>query len=331
MDGSNRRVGKKVGGVLQQGWLYAGQLAPVAELDADNRVVARFVYASKSNVPDYMVKGGITYRFITDQLGSVRLVVNSQTGEIAQQLRYDEFGVVLENTNPGFQPFGFAGGLYDTDTGLVRFGARDYDPHTGRWTSKDPIRFGGGDSNLYGYVLGDPVNFIDPTGEVLYFIGRVLAGAFIVGGSDLFYQMVVEGKSWNCVDKVQLAFATAAGALGGAGLDKYLKLRDASKFNVSKEQVGKKLGRHVEDFGGNPANSADRQAVINRINQIGRKPDKVVAGTFRGQGPNGTRGPVKFYIQGSDVVVTKPSGEFVTILKDGINNTSVKNALNGAI
>ena len=83
-----------------------------------------------------MVKGGITYRFITDQLGSVRLVVNSQTGEIAQQLRYDEFGVVLEDTNPGFQPFGFAGGLYDSDTGLVRFGARDYDPHTGRWTSK---------------------------------------------------------------------------------------------------------------------------------------------------------------------------------------------------
>ncbi len=68
VDGSNRRVGKKVGGVLQQGWLYAGQLAPVAELDADNRVVARFVYASKVNVPDYMVKGGITYRFITEQL-----------------------------------------------------------------------------------------------------------------------------------------------------------------------------------------------------------------------------------------------------------------------
>ena len=59
---------KKVGGVLQQGWLHAGQLAPVVELDADNQVVARFVYASKSNVPDYMVKGGITYRFITKQL-----------------------------------------------------------------------------------------------------------------------------------------------------------------------------------------------------------------------------------------------------------------------
>jgi hypothetical protein len=36
VDGNNRRVGKKVGGVLQQGWLYAGQLAPVAELDANS-------------------------------------------------------------------------------------------------------------------------------------------------------------------------------------------------------------------------------------------------------------------------------------------------------
>lgn len=66
VDGNNRRVGKKVGGVLQQGWLCADQLAPVAELDADNRVVARFVYASKSNVPDCMATGGCTYRFITE-------------------------------------------------------------------------------------------------------------------------------------------------------------------------------------------------------------------------------------------------------------------------
>jgi RHS repeat-associated protein len=57
---------------------------------------------------------------------------------------FDEFGNVLTDTNPGFQPFGFAGGIYDGDTGLVRFGARDYDPQTGRWTAKDPVGFLGG-------------------------------------------------------------------------------------------------------------------------------------------------------------------------------------------
>ena len=61
-------------------------------------------------------------------------------------------------------PFGFAGGLYDPDTALTHFGFREYDAYTGKWTSKAPILFAGGDSNLYGYVLGDPVNLIDPAG-----------------------------------------------------------------------------------------------------------------------------------------------------------------------
>ncbi|MDR1008396.1 MAG: hypothetical protein LBL65_07570 [Campylobacteraceae bacterium] len=54
--------------------------------------------------------------------------------------------------------------LYDKDTKLIKFGYREYDSHTGRWTSKDPVDFEGGDSNLYGYVLGDPVNGVDGGG-----------------------------------------------------------------------------------------------------------------------------------------------------------------------
>jgi RHS repeat-associated protein len=71
---------------------------------------------------------------------------------------------VTLDTNPGFQPFGFAGGIYDADTGLVRFGARDYDAVTGRWTGKDPIDFQGGQANLYEYADGDPVNGSDVSG-----------------------------------------------------------------------------------------------------------------------------------------------------------------------
>ncbi|MCP4721003.1 MAG: DUF4329 domain-containing protein, partial [Desulfobacteraceae bacterium] len=56
------------------------------------------------------------------------------------------------------------GGIYDLHTGLVRFGVRDYDAEIGRWTAKDPIGFGGGDANLYAYVLNDPVNLVDPLG-----------------------------------------------------------------------------------------------------------------------------------------------------------------------
>ena len=164
VDGRNRRIGKLVNGVFQQGFLYEDQLRPVAELDSAGNVVSRFIYATHINVPDYMVKNGITYRLITDHLGSVRLVVNSLTGAVVQRMDYDEFGRVLQGTNPGFQPFGFAGGLYDEDTALVRFGARDYDAETGRWTIKDPILFAGEDPNLYTYNGNDPENWVDFTG-----------------------------------------------------------------------------------------------------------------------------------------------------------------------
>lgn len=164
VDALNRRVGKRVNGVLVQGFLYQGELQPAAELDGSNNVVSRFVYGARANVPEYLIKGGQTYRIIADHLGSPRLVVNTATGQVAQRLDYDVWGNVTQDTNPGFQPFGFAGGLYDQDTGLVRFGLRDYDAATGQWTAKDPVGFGGDSTNLYAYVGNDPVNYIDPSG-----------------------------------------------------------------------------------------------------------------------------------------------------------------------
>jgi RHS repeat-associated protein len=71
---------------------------------------------------------------------------------------------VIQDTNPGFQPFGYAGGLYDAATGLVRFGARDYDPSLGRWTAKDPVGLAGGSTNLYAYVRNRPTILRDPKG-----------------------------------------------------------------------------------------------------------------------------------------------------------------------
>jgi RHS repeat-associated protein len=163
-DGLHRRVGKKINGTVAQKFLYQDHLKIVAELDASNNVVSRFHYGTKVNVPEYMTKDSGTYRLVTDHLGSVRLVVNTTTDVIAQQIDYDEWGNITLDTRPGFQPFGFAGGLYDVQTRLTRFAARDYDAESGRWTSKDPIHFGGGQFNIYQYASDDPINRIDPTG-----------------------------------------------------------------------------------------------------------------------------------------------------------------------
>jgi RHS repeat-associated protein len=164
IDARNRRIGKKINGQLVQGFLYAGKLKPIAELDANGNIVARFIYGSKINIPDYILKGNKTYRVVSDHLGSPRLIVDISDGSIAQQIDYDTFGNILFDSNPNFQPFAFAGGLNDNDTGLIRFGARDYDPQIGRWTIKDPIGLAAG-TNVFIYVNNDPVNFVDITGK----------------------------------------------------------------------------------------------------------------------------------------------------------------------
>ncbi|MBU0608902.1 MAG: RHS repeat-associated core domain-containing protein, partial [Armatimonadetes bacterium] len=196
VDPIGRRVGKKVDGMLEKQWLYRGHRI-VAELDGTGAVISRFVWADGTGVEDdavaalldrlgvppysttpqagpavpaHLLSGGNVYRIVSDHLGSPRLLVDVATGAVVSRVDYDEFGVVLSDSAPGFQPFGFAGGLCDADTGLVRFGARDYDAGVGRWTAKDPIVFGGGDTNMYRYVGNAPLDLNDPTGNLMTWI-----------------------------------------------------------------------------------------------------------------------------------------------------------------
>ncbi len=174
-DGLGRRVAKYevtvVGGVEQrvpvQGFLYDGQLRVVAELDGSGAVAKRFVYGTRENVPDLILADGTTYRIVADHLGSPRMVIDAVTGDVTDRMNFDAWGKVTSApVATPLHPFGFAGGLYDSDLELVRFGARDYDPVVGRWMAKDPIRFAGGDTNIYAYVGNDPVNRIDPSGKL---------------------------------------------------------------------------------------------------------------------------------------------------------------------
>lgn len=162
-DGRQRRVARRRNGVVEKRWVYDGQYRVVAEVDASGVVQSRFVYASQSHSPDYFVRGGVTYAYVKNHLGSVRLVVHASTGAVAQALEYDAWGKVTADSSPAFQPFAFAGGLYDVDTGLTHFGFRDYDAQAGVWTSKDPLRLAGG-LNLFGYALSSPLKHVDPNG-----------------------------------------------------------------------------------------------------------------------------------------------------------------------
>jgi RHS repeat-associated protein len=168
-------------------------------------ITMRFVYGTRSNVPDlvktYAAAGAAdkTYRVSTDQLGTPR-VLEDAAGNVLKAMDFDEFGIKLSDSNPAFDfPFGFAGGLYDADTKLTRFGARDYDASIGRWVSKDPILFGGGQTNLYVYAENDPVNRIDPSGLLGTYLGFTIGAgspwAPILGA--LFGYSVPSGLSFS--------------------------------------------------------------------------------------------------------------------------------------
>lgn len=182
VDAHNRRMVKLDGVNVVEYYILNSDNQIIGIADNSGIFQKGFVYGTKSHVPDYMIMGGDKFKIVTNHLGSPVVVVNSSTGAIAQEIHYDEWGNILSDTNPGFTPFGFAGCLYDQDTKLCRFGARDYDASIGRWLSKDPILFAGGDTNLYGYVLQDPINLIDPDG--LY---AVCTRALDIPGGEALY------------------------------------------------------------------------------------------------------------------------------------------------
>ncbi|MDP3277302.1 MAG: RHS repeat-associated core domain-containing protein [Deltaproteobacteria bacterium] len=215
IDAAGRRVGKRVGGVWRSRWLYRDGLRPIAELDAAGAVQSVFVYASRANVPDAIVRGGRVFRVVCDHVGSVRSVVDASTGAVVQRLRYDAYGRVLEDSAPGWQPFGFAGGLYDSDTGLVRFGARDYDAVSGRWTTRDPSGLSGG-LNVYGYASGDPVNLVDVDGNnpILVWLAEIAAGAIWGALGEIAVQLYFNGP--RCIEWSHVWSAAKTGALFGA-------------------------------------------------------------------------------------------------------------------
>ncbi len=186
-DGRQRRVAKRRNGTVVTRWVYDGQYRVAAEVDGAGVLTSRFVYASTSNSPDYLVRGGVTYAYVKNHLGSVRLVVDSSTGAVAQRLDYDAWGNITSNSAPDFQPFAFAGGVYDIDTKLTHFGFREYDAQAGVWTAKDPIRLGVGaylspepmlqspayvrlmaqtgmSVPTYGYALNNPLRYVDING-----------------------------------------------------------------------------------------------------------------------------------------------------------------------
>ena len=145
-----------------------------ATLDAQGNVDIRFIDSGTEACPEALNRAGISYLLLKDHLGSVRAVVNAHDGQVVQAIDFDALGRPTATSALGWQPFGFAGGLQEAASGIVRFRARSYDPFIGRFLSRDPLGLAGGQTNLYQYALGDPVNNTDPSGLLVSPSGELM-------------------------------------------------------------------------------------------------------------------------------------------------------------
>lgn len=210
-DGMGRRVSRTDSSGTTQ-YLYSA-LAGSFQLSASRSptsTLTQYFYDDAGSIIACQC-GGVMKYVAADQVGSPR-VFTDNTGAVQRSVDYDSFGNITADTAPTYKfPLGYAGGLADAATGLVRFGYRDYEPASGRWIQRDPIGFQGG-MNQYAYVLNSPVMYRDPTGLIfgiddLIELG-VLASAFVITNA---YELTVAG----IVAAEAVAPGAGAGALGG--------------------------------------------------------------------------------------------------------------------
>jgi RHS repeat-associated protein len=145
-------------------FLYSrGQLS-VEQNGTTHAIRRRHVFGASADEPILTYEGtGITdKRYLhADERGSIVAVSNS-AGSVIGINKYDDYGQP-QGTVTG--RFGYTGQAWLPEIGLHYYKARMYHASIGRFMQTDPIGYSAG-QNLYGYVSGDPVNLIDPSGLI---------------------------------------------------------------------------------------------------------------------------------------------------------------------
>ncbi len=117
-----------------------------------------------------------------DHLDAPRTVTNSSNQSRWEWDDADPFARTLPDQNPsGLGTFnwrrGFPGQFYDAEKSAWHNGFRTYHAAFGRYLQPDPIGLAGSGFSMYGYVDGNPVQFVDPNGTNTIVSGVVIGGS----------------------------------------------------------------------------------------------------------------------------------------------------------
>ena len=151
-------------------WQPAGRLSTISQ------GAAQVDYLHGAGTDDILRQSGAgsALYFLPDQLGSPVALTDS-AGVVVERHRYEPFG---DSGGSQLTRYDFTGRERDTQTGLIYYRARWYDPQRGRFISEDPAGFAGG-LNKYAYVSNNPVSKTDPSGlyeiDVHYYLTYYLA------------------------------------------------------------------------------------------------------------------------------------------------------------
>jgi RHS repeat-associated protein len=217
-DAVGRRIRKEVGGRVTR-YIWAGTQL-LAELISEGAETIRRDYLVCPDRPGPLaMRHESTVYYLHGGRLDEPMCMTDRRGEVVWQAEYRAFGEAVVSIDAVPQPWRLAGHYFDEETGLHYTVARYLAPELGRFLTMDPLRAEGGSLNFYAYCDGDPVNRLDPTGEIGLSLGMVVgaivvgaAVGAIIGGGIEAYRQSQQGQ----YDGWKIAKAAAIGGLIGA-------------------------------------------------------------------------------------------------------------------
>lgn len=207
-DALGRRVVKSIDNRATK-YLWAGRQLLEEVTSIDDREVERreYLYYPGEYLPLGVKINGKIYCYHTDRLGTVLAMTDDQ-GKVVWKADYSAYGEAVVRIEEIAQPLRFLGQYHDAETGLHYNLFRYYHPQLGRYLTPDPIRYGGGSSNLYPFANNDPINQSDPDGHFVIPALAIIAGAALIGG--------LIGGAISAASGGSFWEGAAAGAVAGA-------------------------------------------------------------------------------------------------------------------